>query len=464
MKSIHKYIALLTPVLLLWLNGCSPYFNQPLKQRTARLGEETRVTDNLRTLPPPSEKLAVAVYKFRDQSGQYKPSENGINYSTAVTQGATNILLKALEESGWFITIERENVSNLLNERKIIRSSMAQYKPESENLPPLLFAGIILEGGIISYDANIITGGAGLKYFGAGGSSQYRQDRVTVYLRAVATKTGKILKTVYTSKTILSQSVQAGLFRFVKFQRLMETETGFTVNEPSQLAVTEAIEKSVQSLITEGIRDKIWTVDSKSAGLAKTLVDNYEKEEIVARETDVYGARNNIRRFRVSIMPTVSALRYMGDFGPSSNKGGLGVGLNIGITSHWNLQATGTLGQFAAQEYFNRKVRIGELNLQYLILPYQKINPFLQVGTGVVLSSQMSYFEKKSKKNQTANAGIGLEYLIAKRVGVNISGQYNYFFSDGFDLSSRGKRNDGFLKASVGLNIYLGGRFGHSDK
>ncbi len=58
-------------------------------------------------------------------------------------------------------------MANLLNERKIVRSSVAQFK-EGENLPPLLFAGIILEGGIVSYDANIITGGGGLRYFSAG--------------------------------------------------------------------------------------------------------------------------------------------------------------------------------------------------------------------------------------------------------------------------------------------------------
>ena len=38
---------------------------------------------------------------------------------TAVTQGASSMILKALEESKWFIPLEREGLSNLLNERKI---------------------------------------------------------------------------------------------------------------------------------------------------------------------------------------------------------------------------------------------------------------------------------------------------------------------------------------------------------
>ncbi len=168
----------------------------------------------LLNLPEPKEKIVVAVYKFRDQTGQYKPSETGANWSTAVTQGATNILIRALEESGWFIPIERENISNLLNERKIIRSSREQYEGGANILlPPLLFAGVLIEGGIVSYETNVFTGGAGVRYFGADASAQYREDRVTIYLRAVSTSNGKILKTIYTTKSILSQEVSMGVFQ-----------------------------------------------------------------------------------------------------------------------------------------------------------------------------------------------------------------------------------------------------------
>src|SRR5690606_9794328 len=177
----------------------------------------------------------------------YKAAELGSTFSTAVTQGATAILVKALEDSRWFTPIERENIGNLLNERNIIRSTRQEYGAgegaAQAGIPPLLFAGVLIEGGIVSYDTNLITGGAGARYFGAGGSSQYRQDRITIYLRAVSTSNGRILKNVYVSKTILSQAVDVNLFRYVNFQRLLEVETGFTRNEPIQLAVTAAIEK-----------------------------------------------------------------------------------------------------------------------------------------------------------------------------------------------------------------------------
>jgi len=210
----HKlYQVILVISCTILLPGCGAYFNQPIAIEQARIGEDTQSTKALRDFPLPIEPVVVGVYKFRDQTGQYKPTEAGSTFSTAVTQGATTILIKALEDSKWFVPIERENLSNLLNERNIIRSTRKEYRknksPNEPQLPPLLYAGIILEGGIVSYDSNIITGGLGARYFGVGGATQYRQDRITVYLRAVSTSNGKILKTVYVSKTILSQALDA---------------------------------------------------------------------------------------------------------------------------------------------------------------------------------------------------------------------------------------------------------------
>jgi len=151
---MHKTLRLLLLLgMIVSICSCGKILQTPRASK-ARLGEVTSTTEDLKNLPPPKEKIVVAVYKFRDQTGQYKPTENGSSWSTAVTQGATTILIKALEESNWFVPIERENVGNLLNERKIIRSSRAQYNEAGDNknlLPALLYAGVILEGGIISY-------------------------------------------------------------------------------------------------------------------------------------------------------------------------------------------------------------------------------------------------------------------------------------------------------------------------
>lgn len=262
MKTKAKKLRLI--MFVIFLAGCTAVGPQIFSMR-ATSGPEyiSSIHKDLISLPKPEKPIPVAIYKFRDQTGQYKAPTNATNFSTAVTQGATSIVIKAIEDSGWFIPVEREGLANLLQERKIILQMRDLYltdqeKNKIEGLPPLLYAGILLEGGIIGYDTDIASGGLGAKYFGAGGSTQYRVDRVTIYLRAVSVKNGAVLKTVQTTKTVLSQQVSIGIFRFVRLNRLLEVETGVAFNEPVEMATQEAIEKAVYDLILEGTKAGIW--------------------------------------------------------------------------------------------------------------------------------------------------------------------------------------------------------------
>ncbi|MPR35284.1 CsgG/HfaB family protein [Salmonirosea aquatica] len=444
------------------LNGCAAYFHQPTKPRSARLGEETSISEELRSLPAPKEAITTAVYKFRDQTGQYKPSETS-NFSTAVTQGATNILLKAMEDSKWFVNIERENVSNLLNERKIIRSSVAQYSNNNTNelLPPLLYAGMILEGGIISYDANIITGGGGLRYFGAGGSTEYRQDRVTVYLRAIATRSGKILKTVYSSKTILSQSVNASLYRVVRFKRILEAETGFTTTEPNQMAVTEAIEKAVQALILEGIKDGLWEADEKFAEQTKQQLADYEEEKQLMANTDVYGNSDHFERPRISVSPYASTLRLRGDYEVPTWKPGYGLNVTVGLTPKWGVQANGFVSSFSTSTadrsfVMDRNWRNADLSLVYQSLPFERYSPFGSFGGGISQTASGSGFSSDLKTFSYLKGGIGIEALLTKNIGLRAMADYYWMTNDMVDGIANGRLNDSFLRFSAGVSFYIG--------
>lgn len=211
----------------------------------------------LKSLPKPKGAIPVSVYAFRDQTGQYKPQANVSSFSTAVTQGATSILMQALSDSEWFLPVEREGLQNIITERKITRASL-QAKKLDDELPALTTAKILLEGGVISYDSNTITGGFGAEYFGIGGSELYREDMISVYMRAVDVRTGQVLLSVATSKTVLSKEVRAGFFRYVSFKRLAEAEGGYTTNEPMHLCVKQSIEKAITELILKGIERRVW--------------------------------------------------------------------------------------------------------------------------------------------------------------------------------------------------------------
>lgn len=266
-------------MLAVALAGCSLREPMPAQQdvETPTLTPRASTYRDLLDLPRPKGRLVAAVYGFRDQTGQYKPTPAS-SFSTSVTQGAASMLMDALSASGWFMVLEREGLQNLLTERKIIRAS--QKKPNTPvniqaELPPLQAANLMLEGGIVAYDTNIRTGGDGARYLGIGTSVEYRVDQVSVNLRAVDVRSGQVLANVMTSKTIYSIGQSASVFKFIEFQKLLEVEVGYTTNEPAQLCVLSAIEAAVAHLVAQGVERHLWQVADegqvKNSSLAKYL-------------------------------------------------------------------------------------------------------------------------------------------------------------------------------------------------
>lgn len=436
----------------LLLSSCSAYFNQPVGVQNAVFGENTPATSSLTTLPKPKEKIVVGVYKFKDQTGQYKATEQGSTFSTAVTQGATSILIKALGDSKWFVPIERENLGNLLNERNIIRSTRQEYataeNPNDAPLTPLLFAGVLLEGGIISYDTNIITGGFGARYFGTGASVKYRQDRISIYLRLVSTSNGKILNTVYVSKTILSQGVDANLFKYVNIKRLLEVETGFTRNEPIQLAVTEAIEKAVEGLIVDGIKDNIWEVNATKAQVA-TFLDSYTKEKDEADLALLYGRNNSEKRGKIAIEVSAGATYMAGDYPNPVAKPMFRGAIKYFFSPKFDISASTNVFRLGNKNKLNVGYASLDLNLEYLILPYDVFTPFVYAGSGTSFNSKYQNMQAK------VQYGAGLEYLIANNIGVKLYAEHNINFSDNIDYVISGIRDDYYWRFGLGMTYYF---------
>jgi len=451
MKNHHKFTTCL--LIILCFSSCGTYFNQPFVQEAAKIGEQSRSSNLLLSLPDAKMPVEIAVYNFSDQTGQYKAVENGSTFSTAVTQGSTSILIKALGDSGWFIPIERENLSNLSTERNIIRNTKQEYikglNPNEPPLPALLYAGIMLEGGIVSYDTNIVTGGAGARYFGVGGSAKYRQDRISVYLRAISTSTGEILKTIYVSKTVLSQAVDASLFRFVKFQKLLEVETGFTKNEPVQLAVKDAIEKAVHDLIVEGIKDGFWETKA-GPEVDKQLVDDYNKELDESNLSELYNRYLYKRRAASAFQVSLGGALINGDFVNAQWKLHSRIGYKRYLNDYFNLNLNFNRFNLANENIFNQSFYAIDANMEYTILPFDKLSPFVFAGAGTNISDDFNNIHPK------LFFGAGLEYLAISNIGISMFLDNNFVFSDDLDGEVRGKRDDMYLRVGVGLNFYIG--------
>jgi curli production assembly/transport component CsgG len=288
----------LTPIALaIVLTGCGTLGN------SIRSFDDPVVTKpQLKSEPnlkePSAGAIAVAVYNFRDMTGQRKASQNIASLSSAVTQGADAYLVKSLQEVGngrWFKVLERGGLDNLVKERQLIRQMRELYQgKDAQPLPPMLFAGMILEGGIIGYDSNTISGGSGARLLGIGGSTEYRQDEVTISLRAVSVATGEVLAAVNISKTVYSFQDKLGVLRFYESgTKSLELETGSATNESMNKAVQLAIHAAVIELINEGVKKGHWAFKSDqatprpAAPPAPVISSEIKKEVKVEEKKDV---------------------------------------------------------------------------------------------------------------------------------------------------------------------------------
>ena len=280
---------LLFILILIGLSGCA------IGQKSGYLEEKPKLLENkligdLDLVPPPVKgKLTVAVYSFKDQTGQRKATPGIASFSTAVTQGADNLLIRALQDVSkgeWFEVVERSSLDNLTKERLIVTQMRQAYEGQNaQKLMPLKFAGLIFEGGIIGYDSGKESGGSGYNFLGIGPTTQYSKDVITISLRAVSVNTGKIVAAVTVTKVVYSTSDTIAIFKSVDpgspgsilqqviasntgsqsgVAGIFQFESGVTINEPITIALKAAIETAVIELIKEGESKGVW--ECKVAG------------------------------------------------------------------------------------------------------------------------------------------------------------------------------------------------------
>jgi len=263
---------LLQFLLVALLSSCSIFdqyedtYEQRFKAHDVVLIDELQ-SKYLLNVQTPTVSPVVAVYPsaFTDQTGQRKSNSEFALFSTAITQSPNTLLIRALKHAGhgeFFRVVERVGLDNLTKERQLIRSAREQFATDEEKkkkLSPLLFAGVLLEGAVISYDSNLTTGGIGARYLGVGTSIQYREDNITVSLRMVSVATGEILIEVLSQKTIFSYGKSEDIFRFIEMgTELVEVELGNSHNESTTIALMKAIEGAVLELITIGYDRGFW--------------------------------------------------------------------------------------------------------------------------------------------------------------------------------------------------------------
>jgi curli production assembly/transport component CsgG len=284
-------LSLLTIVVAMALAGCNtvrPLGKADMVDSPVVSGTVLKEIDQMPS--PGGQPVAIAVYGFKDLTGQRKPSNTLSLFSTAVTQGAEAYLIKSLQEVGnrqWFTVVERVGLDNLLKERQMIKQTREIYEgANAKMLPPLTMAGVIIEGGIIDYNSNTLTGGSGIAIFGIGAQTQYTQDIVVISLRLVSVQTGEVLTTVTIEKNLLSTSDgMTGLKFFNNYTQSFEIDSSQTFNEPGNYALRSAIEQGVVELIKKGERQGLWKYKEKLNELVQPQAKSETKTEAVPGST-----------------------------------------------------------------------------------------------------------------------------------------------------------------------------------
>jgi len=219
--------------------------------------------EELLNIKPAKRKPVIAIYpnSFKDMTGQRKSNGSFALFSTAITQAPEAYLIRALKHASngeFFQIAERVGLADLTKERQLIRSTRESFEEDSR-VKPLLLAGLLMQGGVLSIDTNVRSGGTGARYLGIGSSKEYREDLITISLRLVSVSTGEVLIEVLTTKNILSVGLSQDIFRFLdESTRLIEVEGGVSANESTSIALQKAIEDSVLEIIKIGIDKKYW--------------------------------------------------------------------------------------------------------------------------------------------------------------------------------------------------------------
>jgi curli production assembly/transport component CsgG len=270
-------------VLLGLLSGCAMTQNERMGSSPKPTNMPVMMQKEFNAVPGPigGQPITVALYGFKDLTGQRRPQANVASLSTAVTQGSETFLIKALQDVGqgqWFKVVERVGIDGLTRERQLIRQMREAYEgSNAKPLPPMMFAGILLEGGIVGYDTSVKSGGMAARWLGIGPQTQYSEDVVTVSIRAISVSTGEVLAAVTVQKTIVSASDSVAAMRFFDVgTKSFEFETGMTINEPATFAVKSTIEMAVLELIKEGIRKNVWAY---ATNVKKTTPEESKQEE-----------------------------------------------------------------------------------------------------------------------------------------------------------------------------------------
>ncbi|MGR5308208.1 CsgG/HfaB family protein [Vibrio mediterranei] len=241
-------------LFIVFISGCSSLgesmSEEPYLENHVKLESEVAFPEN----PTP---LNVTVYRFSDFSGQRKQGLIYQEISTAVPQGLDSMLMHSLSQLNngkMYRVLDRTFLPQLLDERQLASLSVRQ-----EDLGLIKVPSVIFTGGVIAYDHNNKQSAGGVFFNDMSLGGEYSIDTITVSLRAISIKTGEVLISSVSKKTVIS--ISSGINSYKVFDdNLMQIEIGGSYNEPVSVATRLAIEESILDITNKALNLGWWEI------------------------------------------------------------------------------------------------------------------------------------------------------------------------------------------------------------
>lgn len=190
--------------------------------------------NQVRTIPGP--KRTVAVSRFASNS------DLNFKYGLAdVGGGLSDLLTSALVESGQFIVVERETLSDVLSEQKLTASGLVNQ--EGAATPgSLIGASLLIKGAVTEFNEAAGGGGFGIGVAGVGVGLKSRKATVGLDIQVIDATTGQVLASYPVRENITSKSVGVDATKLgvnTGFSQFLQTAIGTAARK----AITTAVQR-----------------------------------------------------------------------------------------------------------------------------------------------------------------------------------------------------------------------------
>ena len=439
---------------------------RPLCAQVSAPTEPTALTAGATALPAASQKITAAVYPFRIAAEQqYQPTQT-MPRPVAIAN-YTTLLFEVLRTSNWFVPVESANMGTLLNSRQA--QPLSTSEAGNSDAPTAQQPTLILESGLFSNDAMPVSAETVSSSGPTTAPGPWRQDRATVFIRAISVQTGQLLKTVYWTKTILSQPTGTNTYRYLLANQPNAPLTGTTSVSPDRMAIVEAMKQAVDGLIIEGVRDGLWATSAMPIAQTRSMIATYEARRLAqsgVEEAEAQPKGNRQRRspsfIDVSLYGGLS--RYTGDYVNPLPKGAYGLSIDAYAIPYLGVQLNAATGTLASRAIFSTNVTSLEANLLVRPLPFWRFTPLVVGGVGMLNRTGSSPLTFEGRSYLQYQAGLGLQYALSTTVGFRAMVMYNLPQTDLLDGKQAGAHNDFYVRSTLGLVLHFGQYTRRSDK